>query len=491
MGLQKASLAPRDILRILFRHRRKFAVVFVGTILLTIGGYIICPRSYVSEAKLFVKIGRESVSLDPTATVGATVSIQDSRESEIRSLMDVLESRVLLEQVVARIGAQSILDQRVQVKPEQAGFVQWAQAKLGLKSKSRSGVKADDAIRILEESVQIEANKKSNVIAIRCKAGSPELAQVIVKALVDAYRNQHLAVNATESYEFFAKQVETLKADLTQATSALNQTKSELGLTTVDGERQILETQFNNLNKELSDAEAARSAAQSRVDALRSQLPQTRDEELKTGTGLTQTAIDQMRDTLYQLQIKEREMQSKFKPTHPALVAIHDQVQQVTDILNKQELLVEFNLVESLSARKGALEAQYSDIQQKLKLLNENEVAISQLERRVELLKTNYRNYSEKMEQSRVAQALDKEQVTNLKIVQPASFVAEPVSPKKSIIFLLGLFVATFGGLSVALVCELLDYSFQTPEQVETSLNLPVLLSIPQLSRKGMSYLGV
>ena len=72
MDSPKASLAPRDIFRILFRHRRKSAIVFVATIVLTIAGYLVCPRSYVSEAKLFVKIGRESVALDPTATVGAT-----------------------------------------------------------------------------------------------------------------------------------------------------------------------------------------------------------------------------------------------------------------------------------------------------------------------------------------------------------------------------------------------------------------------------------
>ena len=73
---------------------------------------------------------------------------------------------------------------------------------------------------------------------------------------------------------------------------------------------------------------------------------------------------------------------------------------------------------------------------------------------------------------------------TNLKVVQPATFVPEPVSPKKSIVLVLALFAATFGGLSIALVYEFLDYSFQTPEQVENTLKLPVLLSIPQLTRQ-------
>ena len=78
-------------------------VVFVVTIVLAILAMIFLPRSYVSEAMIFVKLGRETVSLDPTATTGSTISVLDTRDNEINSIRDMLYSRGLVERVVDRL----------------------------------------------------------------------------------------------------------------------------------------------------------------------------------------------------------------------------------------------------------------------------------------------------------------------------------------------------------------------------------------------------
>src|SRR4051812_47968052 len=67
------------------------------------------PRTYYSEAKLFVKAGWETLSLDPTATTGQTVSIYESRESEINSILEVLRSREVTGGVVDVLGVNAIL----------------------------------------------------------------------------------------------------------------------------------------------------------------------------------------------------------------------------------------------------------------------------------------------------------------------------------------------------------------------------------------------
>ena len=46
------------------------------------------------------------------------------------------------------------------------------------------------------------------------------------------------------------------------------------------------------------------------------------------------------------------------------------------------------------------------------------------------------------------------QQISNVNIVQPATFISRPVSPKKTIILLLGLFVATTGGIGVCIASE-------------------------------------
>src|SRR5262245_23743330 len=103
------QITPRDIARILFRHWKKITLVtcsVLGLALLAIAFY---PRSYVSESKLAIRIGRESVGLDPTATTGDTVMLQKTQDEEVNSAINLFMGREVLERVVEKIGADRIL----------------------------------------------------------------------------------------------------------------------------------------------------------------------------------------------------------------------------------------------------------------------------------------------------------------------------------------------------------------------------------------------
>src|SRR5689334_7082727 len=99
----------RHWLGVFFRHNGKMAVVFCAILATFVGALIAFPRSYPSEARMFVRLGKESVSLDPTATMHETISVNESRESEINSELEILRSRALLEDVVTQLGADEIL----------------------------------------------------------------------------------------------------------------------------------------------------------------------------------------------------------------------------------------------------------------------------------------------------------------------------------------------------------------------------------------------
>jgi Mrp family chromosome partitioning ATPase len=74
--------------------------------------------------------------------------------------------------------------------------------------------------------------------------------------------------------------------------------------------------------------------------------------------------------------------------------------------------------------------------------------------------------------------ALGREQITNVKIAQPATLVHKPVAPKKVLIFGIGLLIALFGGIGMAFLSENFDQTLRTSEQVEIALGLPVLASL-------------
>ena len=67
-------------------------VLFAGAIAFCALTFL--PRKYESEAKLFLRLGRESVALDPTATTGATMQIQETRDDEIDSARHAQKPRL-------------------------------------------------------------------------------------------------------------------------------------------------------------------------------------------------------------------------------------------------------------------------------------------------------------------------------------------------------------------------------------------------------------
>src|SRR5262245_51395800 len=104
-----ATTTTRDIFGLLFRHKSKFVFCFTLTVCASIAVIFFWPRKYRSESKLLVRLGRETVTLDPTATTGQIVPVSVSRETEVSSVLETLRSRVMIEKLVDDVGPDAIL----------------------------------------------------------------------------------------------------------------------------------------------------------------------------------------------------------------------------------------------------------------------------------------------------------------------------------------------------------------------------------------------
>src|SRR5262245_11017157 len=107
--IHENQTTPRYVARILFRHWRKITLIFCGALGLAFLAIALFPRSYASESKLVIRIGRESVGLDPTATTGDTVMLQKTQDEEVNSAINLFMGREVLERAVEKVGADRIL----------------------------------------------------------------------------------------------------------------------------------------------------------------------------------------------------------------------------------------------------------------------------------------------------------------------------------------------------------------------------------------------
>lgn len=484
----------RDICHVLFRHRRKSMVVFWGAVAIVIAVTIFLPRKYSSEARLFVRLGRESVALDPTATMGKTIDVDTTRAGEIRSVLDVLKSRILVERVVDKLGPEHVLGGtgndgvlRACLRPL-----------LGLPKLTTR----EKAITDVRDRIDVEVHKDSSVLSVTCRSGSPRRAQEIVATLVDVFLEEHARLHRTEkSHDFFARQTELVKQELATATQRLREAKNSAAVGSITGRQKTLESEFHETETERLRTEHALAAAAERVASLRRALA-TLPEELvvhEQVNGLANAGADYMRQQLYELEIRERELRSKFTDDDPQVIVVREQLDAARRIFDSQEqsrtqsvrttnpvrqdlqlsLFRELTQVDALQAKLLVLGRQHAALRNRIEELNQHEVAVAQLERQATELESNYKTYLAKLEQSRIDQALLGEQITNVNLVQPASLSDNPISPQVKLTLLLGLLMAGAGAVGTAFVAEYLDYSLSTPEDAEAALQIPILAALP------------
>ena len=135
----------------------------------------------------------------------------------------------------------------------------------------------------------------------------------------------------------------------------------------------------------------------------------------------------------------------------------------------------------ALMAKREVLTDQLAALHEQIKELNNNEVRLSTLQGDVDRWQASYEAYAENLEQTRIASALEGDHISNINVVQHASLIQSPVSPQRGLTMLLGLLAATAGSIALALVSEWLDHSIKSAPDVEDTLDLPVVMTIPRV----------
>jgi uncharacterized protein involved in exopolysaccharide biosynthesis len=520
------SLSLYDVYRALSAQRKKaalcFLVITVSAAVLT----LLWPRTYRSEGKLLVRLGRENAMLDATATLGqdAVVAVPWTRENEINSHVEILQSRPVLEKVVDALGpAQVLYPGQEPLAATAADHPGWFRRGIRLVGGALaamnpwprrwgSGAALSDrerAVALLAEELRVWVPRKSNVVQIAYDSSTAESAQAVVAAVLRVYPAEHARLNRPEgSFRFFSEQAAQLRKELAAKEAALRDLKTATGLAAPEQQLQVLVARAGRLQDDLLEAEAAQSVAEAKVQRLRLQLvdlPPTRVVDRIAGLG--DEGTDRMREQLYVLQLKREDARSRYTDIHPKMRQLEEQIVEAQQLLDRQPatrtqvttttnrfhddvrggLLEAEPLLASLGAKTGVLRRQLAEVSGQLQTLNRDQLRIALLARDVELCQADYRKYAASVEQSRIDEALASERMSNLSVVQPASYEARPLRPQKALNLVLGLLLGALGGVAVAVVADGRDRRLRAPSDLETKLGLAVLGAIPQLRARELA----
>lgn len=521
MARTKTTPSVFDVLETLFRHKFKALLIPIAILALGVGIVLFAPRTYQSEAKIALQVGRQSVNIDPTAQTGQQmISLQQmGREGEVITAMDLMMSRGVIAKVVDRLGADYVLNGGPDDESE--GDATWLEQASAIVQETASSavdgliaaVKSidpisdrEEAIIEIEENLATDAERDSTLILITYSTKSPVGAQKILSTLLEVYQDEHLRVHRNEgSRDFFQEQEEQFRVELDNAMNAVRKAKDEIGVASIESRRQNLEAQLQSTTLAAYEAESQRNATISSIQDLRRQLNEMPERMVASKTSRPNAGADLMREQLYALQVRRADLMARYKESHPLVVAISRQVGEAEKVVDsekdvREETVDDINPIHrelslslkqqqsqlaSLEGRLEALRDQDETIRLDLKQINADAVEIAQLERAETIASRKFYRYSDSLEQARIDEELENQKISSISLAQEPTRTEKPVSPSKVLVGLASIVLAMAGTAATILGLEQVNDKPRSEPSIEKAAGIPVLASIPESSIHG------
>ncbi len=490
-ALPVPSLAPslsfRDLVLMVYRRRWLALGLFAGIFLTVALVTMLMPAVFMARAQVLLKKERVNNVISVNESAAADVKPQLTEEV-LNSEIEILKSSYLLREVLRTAD----LYKRILIVPEDKQLTEDQLLEL--------------AIATLKKTLECQIVPKSNIIQISYESEEPELAARLVNEICRQYVVRHLQVHESEGvYSFFFKQAEALQDTVAQISRTLQDFEAENGLIAPDKQRELLLQQLKDYESQLSLARANAETAGRQAVFLEKQLAAAPERMQAQSDQVSQAAYEalvnqlaalkQRYEQLLEGEIKPDDPQGRLAKTLKARIAQMEEAilraenappLEVTGDINRAVMDLAAELTRTRAGLIGyqAQERELTDgvavLKQRLKGLETAKLMHEKLQRELELHRGNYLLYARKQEEARISEALDREKVANVSIVDPASVPISAVRPNRKLNLALGLVLALFVGFGTSLGLGFFDKQIRSSNDLERQLRVPVIVSIPE-----------
>ena len=234
-------------------------------------------------------------------------------------------------------------------------------------------------------------------------------------------------------------------------------------------ERPLVAEDLVTLNRELARATGDRVLAQSRMASRGGAVNEALENQAITG----------LRERRAELAAEYARMMVQFEPGYPTARALDTQIQQLDRSIQREEARVRTTLQETYRAslqREQDLKQRVDQLTGNLLDLRRRSIQYNIHQREVDTNRELYDALLQRYKEIGVAGGVG---VNNISIVDPAEYPQQPTSPNVLLNMILALLAGLVAGIAAALALEQIDEAIADPAEIETSLNVPLLGTIP------------
>jgi len=340
--------------------------------------------------------------------------------------------------------------------------------------------------------MRVEPVRRSQLIEVSYDAPDPVVAAKIANAIANAYIVSDMDARfqmTKKASDWLNEQLVTLRSNLDKSQQVLQDYREKAHMVDTKGLAQMgAVRQIEDLTQSLVTARAQSAAAQNAY----LQVSKAKEGDLASLPIVQQNVtVGRLVELRSEAERKVAELSKRYGNDHPKMTAAQSELAQTKENLQRQIKLVASSLERDYEAAKGnerVIASTMGKVKGSLYGVNRKEFQLQSLQRDVDANQGLYDMFMNRLKET----AASRDNQTNVvaRVIDPATPDDRPIKPNKPAILAITLFMGLFIGVLIALLLERLDSTLKSPDDVEAKLGLPVLASLPKLTREDAETPG-
>lgn len=500
--------------------KRKGLLFFVGVLTflcIIFATYLITPTWEATAIVLVERSSKQNLSIfkDVNSPVGTT----QSEGTDASAILPILTG----ENMAYQISEEFALDTRLKDKrfnPKKLrdkiknlmvdvmlSPITFLQA-VGILEKGEKNWLDAAAEDFIEEWQSIEVEEGASVVDITIYGETPKLAMDIANRMVEVLKDTTQSFTrggATSSYGFVGKKVKAAEKRLRKAEEALARFKEENNIIMIEEEKKLKINRLNELESELLATAKQRKEVEARLSETNTEL-RHQPEKIPVSTIIAQNPVLTELDKMLQSnEIKLAALLTEKKENHPETRKLKEEIARNVEALKSITQTIVQSQVESpnpiyqgllsraidlrtegfsLKARELSIKKAIKDFNAELKTLPGKELKLAKLQEDVTVNSSTYQAVRTRLEEL----TIEKESMINeynIRVLDRA-YVSETEDydwPMWILSILAGIILGIIFGFGSIFFIEYWNDAFITHLDVEKTLSLPYLGSVPDFEK--------
>jgi polysaccharide biosynthesis transport protein len=448
-------------------RKRKFTIIgffLLVVLLVTVASLFMKPKY---EAVARIVINHENANPLGFKDMGDDRPDYDEYTVSLDTQLQILQSETLALQVIDAL--------HLDTNPAFAGRM----ARKRLVNESLSDLTTRERQRLITtflSGLSVSKEKNTRVIEISYKSKDAKLSADIANAVTTAYiqHNFKMRFDSTmQTSNWLTQQLAELQTKVEESQQKLVDYQKQHGFVELDNNQNVVTGRLDDLNKELTAAQADRINKEANYRLTLAGNPEL------TAKAERDALIDKLNAQEDELKTQYAQATVQLGPSNPKVLELSSQMKETqTEIdaeLRKMSDKVRSEYLEAL-AREKMIRAAVEEQKQQTNKLNENAIEYSLLKRDAESNRQLYEGLLQKLKEAGVSAGL---RSSNIQIVDVAQIPGRPTEPNLPLNMALAAMLGLVGGVGLAFVQERFDGTLRNSQEIQVLSPLPQLGIIP------------